>query len=189
LVETMKDYYINKSGTMRRIDMINTTNYILIGCIVQLLLAQPYSDNLQKHNNEGFTGEIKVVIYVTDVEKSMPYYRDILGFGFEGFAKYKGEEYYAEMLAGTVKFGLHEPMSVDQHTKVGQQRLYFRVKDLKKQYNSVLAHGGNPEEIIERDWMDMFRVIDMDGNEILFAYTSSSKHKTNPWHISNKKND
>jgi hypothetical protein len=85
------------------------------------------------------------------------------------------------MAAAGVKFGLHEPTSAGQETKVGQQRLYFRVKDLRLHRSRVLAWGGDPGELKTTDWMDMFLVRDPDGNEIVFAVTDPERHSINPW--------
>ena len=72
------------------------------------------------------------MLYVVDVEAAAPFYRDVLGFEFQGFAERDGESYYAEMVADRVKFALHEPMSPRQEAKIGQQRVYFRVNDLEE---------------------------------------------------------
>lgn len=129
----------------------------------------------------GFTGEVKPVLYVADVEASAPFFRDVLGFEFLGFSNADGQPYYAEMLAGTLKFGLHEPMSPDQEARVGQQRIYFRVKNLGAHRTRVAAWGGDPGPIRETDWMDMFIVRDPDGHEIVFAFTDPARHVIDPW--------
>lgn len=134
-----------------------------------------------REDHGTFTGEIKSVLYVKDVEKSAPFYRDVLGFGFLGFANSKGHPYYAEMAAAGVKFGLHEPTSTAQESKVGQQRLYFRIEDLQAHRQRILAWGGTPGDIKTTDWMDMFIVRDPDGNEIVFAVTDPERHSSNPW--------
>jgi predicted enzyme related to lactoylglutathione lyase len=144
--------------------------------------GEPQEDPRNAHGK--FTGEIKAVLYVTDVEKSAPFYRDVLGFGFEGFANSEGQPYYAEMSAAGVKFGLHEPVSKEQETKVGQERLYFRVEDLAAHRARVLAWGGDPGKIQVTSWMDMFTVRDPDGNEIVFAVTDPARHTSNPWRTS-----
>ena len=130
-----------------------------------------------------FTGEMKAVLYVSDVERSAPFYRDVLGFDFQGFASVDANPYYAEMIVAGVKFGLHEPMSAGQETKVGKQRLYFRVEDLLAQRSRVLAWGKDAGEIKKTDWMNMFIVRDPDGNEIVFAFTDPEYHSINPWNI------
>jgi predicted enzyme related to lactoylglutathione lyase len=129
----------------------------------------------------GFTGEVKPVLYVTDVEASATFFRDVLGFEFLGFSNADGQPYYAEMRAGTLKFGLHEPMSPDQETRIGQQRIYFRVRDLGAHRSRVAAWGGNPGTITKTDWMDMFIVRDPDGHEIVFAFTDPARHTIDPW--------
>jgi predicted enzyme related to lactoylglutathione lyase len=135
----------------------------------------------QRNAHGTFTGEIKAVIYVSDVEKSAPFYRDVLGFDFEGYAGPEDSPYYAEMVAAHVKFGLHEPIYDGQEAKIGQQRIYFRVKDIEQQRIRVQAWGGNPGDIKKTDWMDMFLVRDSDGNEIIFAFTDPERHSIYPW--------
>ena len=154
--------------------------------LVSLLLASAYSERVRAQddarNARGiFTGEIKPVVYVSDVEKSAPFYRDVLGFDLEGYADKNGNPYYAEMSVAGVKFGLHEPASPDQTLNVGAQRLYFRVQDLAAQRSRVLAWGKDAGKIVETDWMDMFIVRDPDGNEIAFAVTDPERHSINPW--------
>jgi predicted enzyme related to lactoylglutathione lyase len=128
-----------------------------------------------------FTGEVKPVLYVTDVEVAAPFYRDVLGFEFLGFSNANGEPYYAEMTAGPLKFGLHEAMNPEQEPRIGQQRLYFRVTDLPGHLARIAEAGGAPGDMIETDWMDMFIVRDADGHEIVFAYSDPSEHPIDPW--------
>jgi predicted enzyme related to lactoylglutathione lyase len=129
-----------------------------------------------------FTGELKSVLYVADVERSAAFFRDVLGFDFDGFAKRAdGRPYYAEMLADDTKFGLHEPTSPGQESRIGEQRLYFRVRDLAAHRARVAARGGKPGKIKQTDWMDMFVVADPDGHEIVFAFTDPASHSIDPW--------
>jgi predicted enzyme related to lactoylglutathione lyase len=128
-----------------------------------------------------FTGDIKPVLYVTDVEASAPFFRDVLGFEFLGYANRDGEPYYAEMAAGGRKFGLHEPMSEAQRSKVGEQRLYFRVQDVAAHRSRIAAWDAEPGEVKKTDWMDMFIVRDADGHEIVFAATDPETHSIDPW--------
>lgn len=128
-----------------------------------------------------FTGEVKPVLYVSDVEVAAPFYRDVLGFDFLGFSNIEGSPYYAEMTAGPLKFGLHEPRNEEQVRRIGQQRLYFRVTDLAVQRARVADRGGEPGETIETEWMDMFIVRDADGHEIVFAFTDPGEHSIDPW--------
>ena len=109
---------------------------IMVLLVLSPILAHGASGEVQGDLREAhgiFTGEMKSVLYVNDVEESAPFYRDVLGFGFQGFANLDDKPYYAEMSVAGIKFGLHEPTSAGQEKKVGQQRLYFRVKDLRAQ--------------------------------------------------------
>ena len=128
-----------------------------------------------------FTGDIKPIIYVSDVEQSAPFYRDVLGFKLDGFAGDEADPYYADMLAGPTKFGLHEPTMSGDELRIGQQRLYFRVRDLDAHSHHVEAQGIEVKEIFRRSWMDYFVVKDPDGNVIVFAVTDSERHTSEPW--------
>jgi predicted enzyme related to lactoylglutathione lyase len=124
---------------------------------------------------------VKPVLYVSDVEARVPFFRDVLGFEFLGFSEIEGAPYYAEMAAGSLKFGLHDPMNPEQEDWVGHQRLYFRVSDVHEHRDLVASAAGNPGEVRETDWMDMFIVRDPDGHEIVFATTDPAKHSIDPW--------
>jgi len=128
-----------------------------------------------------FTGNIKPIIYVSDVQKSAPFYRDVLGFELDGFAGDEADPYYAEMLAGPTKFGLHEPTMSGDEIRIGQQRLYFRVHDLNAHRRYVETHGVEVKEVFQRSWMDYFLVKDLDGNIVVFAVTDSERHTSEPW--------
>jgi predicted enzyme related to lactoylglutathione lyase len=153
----------------------------IVGAFFLLLTAcasPPTEDAVER---EMFTGEVKPVLYVSDVEAAAPFYEEVLGFEFLGYTDLDGEPYYAEMAAGPLKFGLHEPTDEGQIDRIGQQRLYFRVTDLTRQRARVADAGGEPGEIRETDWMDMFIVHDADGHEIVFAVTDPATHSVDPW--------
>ena len=128
-----------------------------------------------------FTGNVKAIIYVSNVEKSASFYRDVLGFELDGFAGDQADPYYAEMLAGPTKFGLHEPTMFGDELRIGQQRLYFRVQDLNAHRRYVETHGIEVKEIFQRSWMDYFLIKDLYGNIVVFAVTDSERHTSEPW--------
>jgi predicted enzyme related to lactoylglutathione lyase len=144
-------------------------------------VAQEPASPADRDAHGGFTGDVKPVIYVSDVEKAAAFYRDTLGFTFEGFSDLHGEPYYAEMVAGGRRFGLHEPTSEREKERVGKLKLYFRVRDLAAHRRRVAAWGGSPGPLRETPWMNMFSVHDADGNEIVFATTDPAVQTTDPW--------
>src|SRR5262249_16970803 len=77
-----------------------------------------------------FLGQVKPVLYVKDVKASAAFFRDVLGFAFLNWADNEDAPYYAEMAAGTQKFGLHLPGDARERARVGQQRIYFRVRNV-----------------------------------------------------------
>jgi catechol 2,3-dioxygenase-like lactoylglutathione lyase family enzyme len=124
------------------------------------------------------TGEILPVFYVTDVSKSVEFYRDVLGFEFHHFWDYdKSKEVsewaaadppvYAEMAAGDQKSALHlarEPYEL----QVGGAIHYFHVRDVDAHRRAVAKWRGDPSALIERPWMRMFSVTDPDGHRLFF---------------------
>ena len=125
-----------------------------------------------------FTGEILPVFYVTDVLKSVEFYRAV-GFEFHHFFDYsEGERVpewtkeeapiWAEMAAGPQTFGIHR-IAKDKELIVGGMRHYFLVEDVDRHYRLVQASGIEPGEMIDKPWMKMFSVTDPDGHEIFFG--------------------
>jgi predicted enzyme related to lactoylglutathione lyase len=126
----------------------------------------------------GFTGEILPVFYVSDVRKSVQFYRDVLGFEFHHYWDYDENEQvrewkdaeppiYAEMAAGDQKFALHLAQT-PYETQVGGVIHYFRVQDVSAHYRQVKSQGGEPGPLISRPWMHMFSIVDADGHRIFF---------------------
>lgn len=150
-------------------------------CCHLLVILTFVAPAIADEQDNQFTGDIKVVIFVADVEKSAAFYRDVLGFTFDGFAGDADDPYYAEMLAGPTRFGLHEPTVTGDELRVGQQRVYFRVRNLDAQRQLVETHGIEVPELIERSWMDFFVVEDPDGNDVVFAVTDPIRHTSQPW--------
>ena len=137
------------------------------------------SDELPVENDQQpsqFTGELLPVFYVTDVMKSLHFYRDILGFEFHHFYDYdKGEQVktwekdtppkWALMSAGDQEFALHLGKT-EYELRVGGVLHYFRVTDVRVHYDMVKQHDIEMSELIERPWMLMFWVIDPDGHKL-----------------------
>lgn len=138
-------------------------------------------DDCVKAPKGEFLGEVKPVLYVADLPRSVAFFRDALGFEFLNYSGEEGDPYYAEMAAGPTKFGLHRPRNERERARVGRQRLYFRVRDVEAQSRHVAACDGKPDPIIKRAWMTMFSVTDPDGHEITFAETDPKVHTIDPW--------
>lgn len=172
-----------------------------VACI-SLTLASPEQDRSSvgstadgagdKSAHGVFTGEVKLVFYVSDVRRAVKFYSDALGFEFHHYFDHVGggsmEKWtrdvppiYAEMSYAGNRFGLHAPTSDADRKAVGAAKVYFRVKNLAAHRRRAIAHGAKPSEIVKRPWMDMFHVVDRDGNRVYFAFTDDDVHG-DPWH-------
>ena len=79
------------------------------------------------------------------------------------------------------RFGFHLPRSSAGEAAVGGMKVYFRMKNLDAHHQRVSAWGGKPSPIQDKPWMRMFRVTDLDGHRIYFAFTEDAVHG-NPWY-------
>ena len=138
-----------------------------------------------------FTGQLIFPIYVSDVEVSAAFYRDVLGFEFLGYFNYETNLYvsawedslpptYAGFVAGDQKFGLHRPVDEAQAQCVGCGRYYFRVRDLDAEYERITANGGRVNPIHSSPLLRRFYVPDPDGLKVFFAETAEGA-PLDPW--------
>lgn len=154
--------------------------------------SDPVESNTDAKGSHGeFTGDIKIVFYVSDVKKAVAFYENALGFKFHHYYDHvtgdsartwvqQEPPIYAEMSFAGRRFGLHLPTSDRDRESVGKAKTYFRVKDLDQHRRRATAWDASPSAIKKRSWMDMFLVADEDGNRIYFAYTDDATHG-NPW--------
>jgi predicted enzyme related to lactoylglutathione lyase len=138
-----------------------------------------------------FTGQLIFPIYVSDVEVSTVFYRDVLGFEFLGYWDYDASAYvaswpdttmpkYAGFVAGDQKFGLHKPANEQQEQCVGCGRYYFRVEDLDSEHARISAHGVRLSPIHSSALLRRFFVPDPDGLQVFFAETAEGA-PVEPW--------
>ncbi|MHC4414788.1 MAG: VOC family protein [Planctomycetota bacterium] len=133
----------------------------------------------QAEEHGAFTGELLPVFYVTDVAKSVRFYRDALGFELHHFFDYEAGRrvaewtkptppIWAEMAAATQTFGLHLTQNKDGFV-VGGMRHYFLVRDVEAHHRRVKSNGVDVGPLLDKPWMTMFMVTDPDGHEIFFG--------------------
>ena len=121
-----------------------------------------------------YKGHVSAMLYVSDLKLSVDYYRDRLGFGFNGYWDHvneritddyeeAGEPGYASVEVGESKIGLH----VDPDFKPGHNRfeLHVEVEDADKVYEKLSARGVDATEPEDQPWgARMFSVTDPDGH-------------------------
>jgi predicted enzyme related to lactoylglutathione lyase len=131
-----------------------------LACLMLFAASSGSSDTTGvKDTHGGFTGEVKVVFYVTDVREAVAFYAGALGFTFHNFYDHVSggsvhdwahEEapIYAEMSYAGHRFGLHAPVSEADERSVGAAKTYFRVEDLDAHHRRAEAYGADPGEIV-----------------------------------------
>jgi predicted enzyme related to lactoylglutathione lyase len=163
----------------------------LASAVLILAVSRTSWGETKKAEHGGFTGDVKLVFYVSDVRKAVPLFTEAMGFTFHRFYDHVSGKsvdkwtrdvppIYAEMSYTGRRFGLHAPTSEADKRSVGAAKVYFRFKDLEAHHRRASASGAHSSKIQRRPWMDMFHVVDPDGNRIYFAYTDPATHG-NPW--------
>jgi uncharacterized glyoxalase superfamily protein PhnB len=114
-----------------------------------------------------------VTLGVSDVERSVHFYRDVLGFKFQGFWNPvsrtatqewtgPGKPEYGEIRVGEARIGLR-PGSVARASS-GQVEMAIHVDSAKEHHQRIKSGGGNPTELADQPWgAVMFSVTDPDG--------------------------
>jgi catechol 2,3-dioxygenase-like lactoylglutathione lyase family enzyme len=121
------------------------------------------------------------LIAVTDLKRSVAFYRDVLGFEVEA-----GEaEAEAEATMGPARLHLHVELGKDSRSQVahgqvphgqippraGSTVVFVETDDVEATQAAVRAAGGSPSEIERVNWikMRMFEVRDPDGSVLWFG--------------------
>jgi len=137
-------------------------------------------DDGAESTGSRFTGERLTLLYVSDVHRSVEFYK-LLGFEHDYYYDYQKEVYvldwveeyppeYAEMIQGQIRVGLTTPEESGQALG-GGVRHYFLVEDVAAHFALIDGNGivAEPHEVEERPWMNFFTVADPDNHQIVFG--------------------
>lgn len=105
-----------------------------------------------------------VMLIVSDVDKSVAFYRDVLGLTVQ-FAMPE----FAQLDMGGVALGLHPE---GEHVKVNSAvgiSIGFYVSDLKASVGEVTGRGGVVAYELVQDWGTLAAFKDPDGYEVQFC--------------------
>ena len=154
---------------------------VLSTILISLAAASWSADDTDNALGISFTGEVLTQLYVTDVRKSVAFYK-ALGFEHDYYYDYQEDVYrvewtrpyppeYAEM---TQEDGIRIALTTaDESEQVygGGVRHYFIVEDVDRHY--VIAKGNGiiaePNEVEERPWMNFFTISDPDKHQIVIG--------------------
>jgi uncharacterized glyoxalase superfamily protein PhnB len=116
---------------------------------------------------------MQVTLGVGDVERSVRFYRDVLGFKFQGFwdpvSRTAAQEWtgpgkpeYGEVRVGEARIGLR-PGSAERPSS-GQVEMAIHVDDAKQHHRRIKSAGASPTDLADQPWgAVMFSVKDPDG--------------------------
>ena len=98
-----------------------------------------------------------VFLHVRDLERSLAFYRDVLGIQFEV------EEGWAEARLGEVRFALHVVHEGMQELSAGTVRIDFGVEDADAAAERVGAAGYEVKELVRESWGTAVGIVDPHG--------------------------
>jgi uncharacterized glyoxalase superfamily protein PhnB len=117
---------------------------------------------------EKFHGSTSVSITVKEIEKSLAWYRDIIGFGIERAVDHEGKLVYVALKAGDVRISLNQDDGAKGWTRIkglGFSINIWTTEDIDAIANRIKASGGKLDsEPVDADWgARFFQLTDPDG--------------------------
>ena len=112
---------------------------------------------------------------VADAERSIAFYRDVLGFEVRPVREGYGEPGVAEVVSGParIQIGIADGAvdSTGDRRPRGSAMLFLETDDVAGMREAVAARGGIPSELEKVNWikMRMFQVRDPDGHTLWFG--------------------
>ena len=109
-----------------------------------------------------------VYLYVSEMERSVAFYRDLLGIPLEG-----GDDWHEASLGGT-RFALHRAHEGIGPLSAGTIHVDLEVADLDAATRRLREAGVAVEETMREDWGAAARIADPDGYELFLFQPPAS---------------
>ncbi len=108
-----------------------------------------------------------VYLYASDLERSLAFYRDVLGLRLE---RHPHDEHWAEVaFANGTRFALHRATHRPPHAPATVE-VSFEVEDVDAAVERLRAAGATVTQVMHEPWGSLATVVDPDGYELgLFA--------------------
>jgi catechol 2,3-dioxygenase-like lactoylglutathione lyase family enzyme len=123
---------------------------------------------------------------VADLDRSIAFYRDILGFDVRRVTNGDGVHALAEALSGPAKIQFTgEESAIDstlERRPRGSAIMFFETNDVVGMRDAVRARGGAPSELEKANWikMQVFEIRDPDGHTLWFAQSFQQPDAARP---------
>ena len=101
-----------------------------------------------------------VYLYVSDMERSLRFYRDLLGLRLEG------DNDWQEAALHETRFALHRAHEGTGQLSAGTIHVNFEVADLNEAVERLAAAGVTVEPAMRDEWGASAKVVDPDGYEL-----------------------
>ena len=101
-----------------------------------------------------------VFLYVTDMQRSLPFYRDLLGIPLEG------DDDWQEATLGGTRFALHKTREGIGELSSGTIHVSLEVADADAAAERVRGAGVAVKETMRDEWGTAVQVVDPDGYEV-----------------------
>ena len=114
-------------------------------------------------------------LVVADVDRSISFYREVLGFEPKPVTPSAGFQAAAELASGPARIQLGPRGGEPEARAV----VHFQISDVAAMRTTVQARGGAPSELAKVNWLKvrMFEIKDPDGNTLWFG---QSYHEIGP---------
>jgi len=101
-----------------------------------------------------------VYLYVSDMERSLGFYRDLLGIPLEG------DDDWTEATLGGTRFALHATHEGIGELSAGTIHVSLEVADVDSAAERLRAEGVETRETMRDDWGTAVEVVDPDGYRV-----------------------
>ena len=101
-----------------------------------------------------------VYLYVSDMERSLRFYRDLLGIPLEG------DDDWAEATLGGTRFALHATHECIGELSAGTIHVSLEVADVDAAAERLRAEGVETRETMRDEWGTALEVVDPDGYRV-----------------------
>lgn len=132
------------------------------------------------------TSPVSRHLSVADLERSLAFYRDLLGFESRPVSPGDGVPAVAEVVRGPARIQLTTEEgawnSTGERRLRGSAVLFFETDDVATMREEVRTNGGAPSEVEKANWIKMrlFQIADPDGHILWFAQTFQEPDQERP---------
>tara|TARA_B100000214_G_C23940752_1_gene615614 strand:+ start:678 stop:1199 length:522 start_codon:yes stop_codon:yes gene_type:complete len=130
-------------------------------------------------NWRAYSREVRLHIYVSDMEEMVRFYNQILEFPVVRYWRYSdGDGTMIDVGGNLIELFSKSKRNYSNKNYYGNVSVSIRVRDVKKLYEKFCKKNITLGELVDNEWGDTsFEVIDVENNRIVFFSPNISKEK------------